>query len=312
MRHEQQLHPAEHEGRIGHRVGHPARDPGDPLPRRRQVLEPVRALDLREGERIAVHGQVDRQVDGEARHDQGERQQPPDLQPPMHPPLQVGLDGQRGDEDQAVHPRERREPAEHAGADPSVRPSEPERAERERQEEALGVADVQEVRGREDQQQERRPSTDAFAQIDRYEPVQHRPHEERRRGGDEVGRGDRGADHRVHGGDEPRVEREEDDVEIEVAGVDLPVPGWSDEVARIVGPVAEHGDVGVVRGVPRVPDLERIRERSGREHDGHDAADEERELDRQRGADELEVGAPEAQAGHGRGLYAVDRAVPRC
>ena len=162
------------------RVTEPGQHSGDPLPRPRQLLDPVLALDLAEGERVAVHDLVDGQVDPETDADAGDRQ-PLDPQPPIgvDAPLQQRLDDQGRRQDQPVRPRERGQGGEEAGQPPSVRPRQPQRAEGERQEEALGVADVQEERGREDEQQSGRPEADAVAKVDLHEPIQDRGHEER-------------------------------------------------------------------------------------------------------------------------------------
>ena len=203
-------------------------------------------------------------------------------------PLQPGLDGQGGDQNEPVDAGQRGEQAEEAGRPPALGPRQPHRAEGEGQEQRLGVADVEEVGRREDEKERRRTEADALPEVGGNEAVEQRRHEQR---------GDRchqeGRQHRVAHGErdqtgEPREQREEDDVQVEVTGKVLRVAGIR-QVARIVRHVAPHRDVGEVRPVPALPRREEVGKRPARDPQRHDADRQDGDLRGQRPGDEEAV-----------------------
>ncbi len=127
------------------------------------------------------------------------------------------------------------------------------------QEQRLGVADVEEVRGREDEEERRRPRPMRLARGRRRRGGRAAaPRTARRRSQTMKAATTGSRSTTVTRPSEPREEREEDDVQVEVAGEVLRVAGVARGCPDRWRHVAPDRDVGVVRRVPAVPRLEEV------------------------------------------------------
>ena len=268
--------------------------PVDAIPWRSERLEPVLALDGQERKRVAVDGEVESEVSREAdRHQTDGQPLGADSMLRIGVPGQPRVGSQCWDQDQSVHPGERRQAAQDARQPPSVAAGGEERAEHQPQEQALRVADVQEIGGRKDEQEPGGQERGSLSLVGAHQAVEEGSHEQRRDAADQEGRDERLVEDGVDRAHEPGEEREEDDVQRQVAGKRALVA--VDQLdAGIRRAVAQDGDVQVVRAVPMVPDLEdspqaRAERLPGDHHDREHPEGQDCELDDQRQTRELEV-----------------------